>query len=64
MGRIRIAVYLRVSKVDDYRQMDVSNSIVNQKDMIDKLRDRAKEQGRSLNYVINELIKKGIQNQD
>ena len=42
----------------------IITSIRIQKDMIDKLRDRAKEQGRSLNYVINELIKKGIQNQD
>lgn len=36
MGRKRIAVYLRLSKVDDCRQTDISNSIVNQKNMIDK----------------------------
>lgn len=42
----------------------VNTSIRIPKDIVDKLRDIAKEQDRSLNYVINELIRIGIQHQD
>lgn len=42
----------------------VHTSIRISKDILDKLRDKAKEQDRSLNYIINEFIRIGIQNQD
>lgn len=42
----------------------VNTSIRIPKEIIDKLRDRAKEQDRSLNYIINELIKNGLQDQE
>lgn len=42
----------------------VNTSIRISKDILDKLRDKAKEQDRSLNYIINEYIKAGLQGQE
>lgn len=42
----------------------VNTSIRIPKDIVDKLRDIAKEQDRSLNYIINELIRVGLQDQE
>ena len=42
----------------------VNTSIRIPKEIIDKLRDRAKEQDRSLKYVINEFIRLGLQVQE
>lgn len=42
----------------------VNTSIRIPKEIIDKLRDRAKEQDRSLNYVINEFIRLGLHVQE
>ena len=39
----------------------VNTSIRIPKEIIDRLRDIAKEQDRSLNYVINEFIRLGLQ---
>ena len=42
----------------------VNTTIRISKDILDKLRDKAKEQDRSLNYIINEYIKAGLQGQE
>lgn len=42
----------------------VNTSIRIPKEMLDKLKDRAKDQDRSLNYVINELIRAGLKGQE
>lgn len=42
----------------------VNTSIRIPKEIVDKLRERAKEQDRSLNYIINELIRVGLQDQE
>ena len=41
----------------------VNTSIRIHKDTLDKLRTKAQEQDRSLNYIINELIRVGLQDQ-
>ena len=42
----------------------VNTSIRIPKEIINKLRAKAQEQDRSLNYIINELIKNGLQGQE
>lgn len=42
----------------------VNTSIRIPKEMLDKLKDRAKDQDRSLNYIINEFIRLGLQVQE
>ena len=40
--------------------MNVNTSIRISKDILDKLREIAKDQNRSINYIINEYIKNGL----
>lgn len=42
----------------------VNTSIRIPKEIINELRAKAQEQNRSLNYIINELIKNGLQDQE